>query len=127
MTKLLQEESIWPCPKCNEIIESAFDRCWNCGTDKAGNENAEFKSVAEFERSPVDEDGDRKARPWQFSLIGLFVCMLVLSFILSTFHKSGAFFAAFVMYGIIIIAIFASIAGIVNIIDNLPDDRGPKY
>lgn len=27
----------WTCAGCGETLEDAFDTCWNCGTDRAGN------------------------------------------------------------------------------------------
>ena len=26
----------WTCPNCDELIETNFDSCWRCGTDREG-------------------------------------------------------------------------------------------
>ena len=30
------EDNMWKCEKCGEHIESDFEVCWNCGTEKKG-------------------------------------------------------------------------------------------
>jgi predicted nucleic-acid-binding Zn-ribbon protein len=34
--------SPWTCSRCGEHVERNFDVCWNCGTDRDGNEDPDF-------------------------------------------------------------------------------------
>jgi hypothetical protein len=43
---------MWACPACAESLDEAFDTCWKCGTDRAGNKNSAFAIV-----EPVEEPG----------------------------------------------------------------------
>lgn len=40
---------MWNCPKCVERLDDDFDLCWQCGTDREGNEDAAFVSADESE------------------------------------------------------------------------------
>ena len=37
-------KKMWTCSGCNEEIEEPFDACWNCGTDKDGNQVIKIES-----------------------------------------------------------------------------------
>ena len=36
---------MWKCLQCGEMVESAFDACWNCGARTDGTVDTEFKAV----------------------------------------------------------------------------------
>jgi hypothetical protein len=54
---------MWKCGKCGEMVESAFDTCWNCGTSKDGVEDPAFVRLAKQVDSPPAEKPEVQARP----------------------------------------------------------------
>lgn len=55
---------MWDCPKCAESVDDDFDICWQCGTDRHGNEDQEFTRAEDTEAifDPA-EDQDLKPLP----------------------------------------------------------------
>jgi hypothetical protein len=54
---------MWKCGKGGEMVESAFDTCWNCGTSKDGVEVPAFVRLAKQVDSPPAEKPEVQARP----------------------------------------------------------------
>lgn len=38
----------WKCAECGESVPADFDICWNCGTDRSGVSDPEFKPAVGF-------------------------------------------------------------------------------
>jgi hypothetical protein len=73
-------EDYWKCPKCGRTVAMNFEACWNCQNYKP--ENIEHPSIAKI----VDYQTDKK--PFNifktgFSLIGLGILVLILSYLMT--------------------------------------------
>jgi tetratricopeptide (TPR) repeat protein len=55
---------MWPCPHCNELIESSHDVCWNCGTSQDGKRDRTFQRADDL--TPSDTANLSQLDPLSF-------------------------------------------------------------
>lgn len=48
---------MWTCLRCGEQIEDGFDACWQCGTDREGQIDPNFRHADEPEPRPAPSAG----------------------------------------------------------------------
>lgn len=64
---------MWNCSKCDEPHSASLDVCWQCGTDRTGTEDREFKPVLDAAIDARKPDTVDTSPRQQFSLCTLFL------------------------------------------------------
>ena len=76
---------MWRCTACTKEVDTQFDRCWNCGANKLGEPDPEFRHadqyVAEFSPDPP-------VQKTQFSLKQVLVLNSLICVCLVLFRRS---------------------------------------
>lgn len=45
---------MWNCSRCEELIDSSLDVCWNCGTSSDGEADPDFKQADQLHRDEIE-------------------------------------------------------------------------